>query len=289
MHQRRYTQHRHYDHSQASPENFDDFFTTQSFHAFQNEEEKLPERLDSKGRTGKASYFPSKLHKLLEHSEQSEIAHIISWQVHGRAFKIHKPKEFTEKVGPVYFQQTKLASFRRQLYFYGFLRISQGPDKGSYYHEFFLRGKAFLTKRIACQRGKGNRVKDASNLEQEPDFYNMPFMDNIAKGQNEPPSASASHCFGSEVQLMLDSSKWYLTAKWEGINPTSCCFPGSSSLKKLLRDKENREEFNIHSCFKIQESLHDEWDLDTFSFADTILHDTMKDNSYQEEDIWSLP
>jgi hypothetical protein len=45
---------------------------------------------------------------------------------------------------PLYFRQSKITSFQRQLNLYGFIRITQGLDRGGYYHELFLRHKAFL-------------------------------------------------------------------------------------------------------------------------------------------------
>lgn len=59
---------------------------------------------------------------------------------------------------------------------YGFLRITQGPDKGGYYHELFLRGKHYLVKEISRIQIKGTGVRSKSNPEQEPDFYTMPWV-----------------------------------------------------------------------------------------------------------------
>merc|ERR1719229_71471 len=42
--------------------------------------------------------FPFKLHRLLEDAEKNGHASIISWTPSGRAFKIHKPKEFAALV-----------------------------------------------------------------------------------------------------------------------------------------------------------------------------------------------
>ena len=69
--------------------------------------------------------------------------HIVR-QPHGRCFVIHKPKEFVAKVMPLHFRQSKITSFQRQLNLYGFNRITKGLDRGGYYHELFLRHKAFL-------------------------------------------------------------------------------------------------------------------------------------------------
>ena len=60
--------------------------------------------------------FPFKLHSILENSEASGQEGIISWLPSGKAFKIHKPKEFADAIMPQYFNQTKYRSFQRQLY-----------------------------------------------------------------------------------------------------------------------------------------------------------------------------
>lgn len=68
---------------------------------------------------------------------------------------------------------TYQTSFQRQLNLYGFQRLTRGPDTNGYYHECFLRGKAFLITKMVRTRIKGTKVKAASSPEQEPDFYAM--------------------------------------------------------------------------------------------------------------------
>ena len=55
---------------------------------------------------------------------------------------------------PLHFRQTKLTSFQRQLNLYGFRRITRGKDSGAYYHEFFLRGRFDLCKKMIRQKSK---------------------------------------------------------------------------------------------------------------------------------------
>lgn len=89
-------------------------------------------------RTGGVSRpFPQKLHFFLESQIHEDI---ISWQLNGMAFTIHKPQDFVSTVLPNVFNQTKLKSFQRQLSFYNFKRITSGPDAGAYRHPLFLRG-----------------------------------------------------------------------------------------------------------------------------------------------------
>jgi hypothetical protein len=92
---------------------------------------------------------------------------------HGRSFKIHDLDGFHEHILPVYFRHTKKSSLLRQLNLYGFRRISAGRDKGSYYHELFLRGKRFLCGRMRRQKVNGKRIRSAGNPETEPNFTRM--------------------------------------------------------------------------------------------------------------------
>jgi Heat shock transcription factor len=137
--------------------------------------------------------FPLKLHDMLEHIElnEPELADIVSWQPHGRCFLVHKPKLFAEMVLQRFFQQKKYASFQRQLNLYGFNRITKGPDRGSYYHELFLRGKKFLCRGINRMKIKGTGARMASNPEAEPDFYQMIPM---GESVDAPFSSAADLC-----------------------------------------------------------------------------------------------
>lgn len=98
---------------------------------------------------------------------------IVCWQPHGRAFMVHKPKEFVQEVMSHFFNQTKYASFQRQLNLYGFSRLTHGPDKGAYYHNCFVRGKRHLCKGMIRQKIKGTKVRKSLSPEDEPNFYNM--------------------------------------------------------------------------------------------------------------------
>jgi len=104
--------------------------------------------------------FPFKLHRLLEDAEKNGHASIISWTPSGRAFKIHKPKEFAALVMPRYFDQTKYRSFQRQLYIYGFDRVKKDKslppaEVGAYTHELFVRGQAELCLNMSRKKVKG--------------------------------------------------------------------------------------------------------------------------------------
>jgi hypothetical protein len=59
--------------------------------------------------------FPWELHQLLENVELDGSEHAVSWLPDGKAFKVHKPNGFCEKVMAKYFRQKKLKSFTRQV------------------------------------------------------------------------------------------------------------------------------------------------------------------------------
>jgi hypothetical protein len=142
-------------------------------------EHEEEEEAQSRRRGGVSISFPTKLHAVLEQVETDGLSHIVSWQDHGRCFVIHRPKEFTDHVMPIYFRQTKLTSFQRQLNLYGFCRLTRGSDSGGYYHELFLRGKSVLAKRMQRTKIKGTKFKAASSPEQEPNFYTMVSLRNF--------------------------------------------------------------------------------------------------------------
>lgn len=92
--------------------------------------------------------FPFKLHLMLESAEKDNYRHVVSWVKDGKAFKVHNNKEFVAKVLPIYFDQSKYESFRRQLNLYGFQRVARGADRGVISHPSFVEGARYLCKEI---------------------------------------------------------------------------------------------------------------------------------------------
>ena len=173
--ERHVIQHNYHDHA-FDPVDFDDYVLDCDPNC----------ALKKKGGVG--TPFPLKLHELLEKAEEEGLNNIVSWQPHGRAFVVHKPKEFVTGIMHRFFRQTKLTSFQRQLNLYGFNRLTKGPDSGGYYHELFVRGRPYLTKRMIRTKIKGTGFKAASNPECEPDFYHMTPVDSPCP----PPPMAAS-------------------------------------------------------------------------------------------------
>lgn len=128
----------------------------------------------TKNRGGITTPFPIQLHDMLENAESRGYSDVVSWQPHGRAFLVRDTSRFVAEVMPLFFRQTRMSSFQRQLSLYGFLRLTRkGEDHGCYYHELFLRGKPFLCQRMQRTRIKGYWVRQSSSPETEPDFATM--------------------------------------------------------------------------------------------------------------------
>jgi hypothetical protein len=102
-------------------------------------------------------------------------ASIVSWQPHGKAFRVHQPEVFARTVMPRYFRgQTKYKSFQRQLHIYGFHRIGNGMvDTGAYFHSMFIRNQKSMSLRMRCQKIKGTKSGNATDCHAtgDPDFY----------------------------------------------------------------------------------------------------------------------
>lgn len=114
--------------------------------------------------------FPRKLHNLLSRVEAEGFSDIISWQPHGRSFKLHNPKKFAQVIMKRFFKQNKLTSFQRQLNLYDFSRIASGMDRGGYYHSCFVRGSPHLCKYIMRNPVKRDNKKITS-LKNDPSSY----------------------------------------------------------------------------------------------------------------------
>jgi len=121
--------------------------------------------LTAANRTGKgrSGAFPQKLHQMLSDLEaQPDLADVASFLPHGRAFCIHKPRDFCKYVMPKYFRMSRFSSFQRQLNLYEFHRITDGPDKGAYAHELFQKGRPILSSMM-----RRNKIKGAKSQEQQ--------------------------------------------------------------------------------------------------------------------------
>jgi len=287
---RYYVQHNYHDHSKEAPCRTGNRVTKESRDACPvTVDLEYSSRFvmpDSKGRV--LSRFPRKLHELLETIDEDGPAGVISWQPHGRSFLIHKAEEFITTVMPQHFRQTKLSSFHRQLNLYGFLRITQGRDKGAYYHELFLRGKSFLVDRIKRQKVKGTMIKSAASPETEPDFYSMTFV-----SRNFYPSAIILS--PSEDVSCLDSSKIpRASSPWAiPVSPVvaetnyKTKASAQTSMSASLVDKTNSDEVSFYS--QSDAFFLDEWVLDDDLQLVDPLCENLQDYSFYEDAEGVMP
>eukprot|EP00980_Cylindrotheca_fusiformis_P015684 scaffold4518_cov149-Cylindrotheca_fusiformis.AAC.19 len=148
---------------------------------------------------GVSTPFPWKLHEMLDDMAKKEDSSVVCWQPHGRAFMVHDPKAFVTQIMPGYFNQTKYASFQRQLNLYGFSRLSHGRDKGAYYHQCFVRGQRNLCRNMIRQKIKGTKVRRSLSAEEEPNFYSAEYRDSTKPSPPLPtvPVVGKRECQGS--------------------------------------------------------------------------------------------
>lgn len=240
--QRHYAEHDYHDYAQVKPTQLD----LQSIKA---------------SRGGVHNPFPSVLHNMMEQAEAQDFSGVVSWQPHGRAFLIHDPKAFVQRVLPKFFKHAKLSSFQRQLSLYGFIRLSHdGPDRGAYYHQCFLRGRPFLCSNIQRTRVKGTWVRTSSSPDAEPDFYRMdpvneqPQQQREQARENVPTWLSSSNMdgAGATVEGVLNEALESIT----GCNlllgeadptPVSLLQPSSQQRPRVVTFMDRRTLLNTSS------------------------------------------
>ncbi|GFH55155.1 hypothetical protein CTEN210_11631 [Chaetoceros tenuissimus] len=164
--------------------------------------------------------FPQKLHKILDDNLFEEI---ISWQPHGRSFKVHQQGDFMKKVYPIYFKKTvKYPSFQRQLSYYGFRRQElPGPDKGGYYHPHFLRGCFSL-----CTQQVYRHVE----REQEADENTLPCYDKCSTREIAGGLKVKSPLYNKQGSKVPEPMFYEMTPL--------------PSLPNQVKSKADKEEFN---------------------------------------------
>lgn len=144
--------------------------------------------------------FPERLHRLLSEVEAAGLSDVISFTEDGTAFRIHKPEDFFRKVVQVYFKQTRLSSFKRQLNLYGFELIDHGRSKGAYYHSLFLRNRPDLARQI---RRVDNKTASRDKMRRSaPDFYNMPPV--LSSAEAEQKRVASKSC-GEETKMETET------------------------------------------------------------------------------------
>lgn len=145
----------------------------------------LNEKSNSRPKTrgGNKYPFPERLFDLLEEIDtlKPQLANIISWHPNGRYFTMHDRDAFEKCIQNKYFNQTKFASFRRQLNLWGFEKVYEDEDDeeyyeegksknygGSYFHPLFQRHDRSL-----CCTMTRNKRKNKENDEDDAFFLHL--------------------------------------------------------------------------------------------------------------------
>ena len=69
-------------------------------------------------------------------------------QLHCRVLRLTLVSLLFQDIVPLYFRQSRLSSFKRQLNLYGFELITKGPARGGYYHEHFVKDNPDACRRM---------------------------------------------------------------------------------------------------------------------------------------------
>jgi len=142
--------------------------------------------------------FPAKLHAILSNPGY---VHIIGWMPHGRSWKIVDKYLLTTIILPQHFAHAKFESFNRSVNGWGFKRLlGDGPDKKTYYHECFLRGRPDLTRLMHRLCNPGKRLPDKSG---EPNFYAISKVYPLPELQPPVSSLQQAH---KKQKLAIDQS-----------------------------------------------------------------------------------
>jgi HSF-type DNA-binding len=146
-----------------------------------------------------ADTFPFKLYMMIKDAKDQDAEDIISFLPHGCAFAVHKPAQFVSDILPKYFKSGRMSSFQRQLNLYGFRRISDGPDQGGYWHDFFLQDCPLLCKDIARKKTSSSLMTatmssplpandDAGAYSGVASLHSLQATRNLGKIANSPPT-----------------------------------------------------------------------------------------------------
>lgn len=160
--------------------------------------------------------FPHKLYRMLYEAEHEGNENIVSFLPSGRGFAIHDSKKFMNQVMNRYFTTRRVASFQRQLNLYGFRRISEGKEKGGYFHKSFAKGERSLLKKIrrksTTSRPSASVLYASSLSNLAPGAAGAPSSLHFSTNPNDPSSflgnagfAGSSNSTNATKELLLAS------------------------------------------------------------------------------------
>ena len=181
---------------------------------------------------------------MLEEKAATGDESIVSWQPHGKAFRVHQPNAFTSIIMPQYFkQQKKYKSFQRQLNIYGFQRIGKGLDAGAYFHPMFIRNQKSMSLRMSCQKIKGNQFTNKTvdhHAAGDPDFYSQDMLnvlDNSLTNTLQPLPIQVKACTSRITENIGSSDHQLLSGGAEFIPSTADPSPSHQPIDWMEQPK----------------------------------------------------
>jgi len=95
-----------------------------------------------------AHHFPTQLHEMLSSSDMAGVA--LEWLPHGRSWRVLRWDALSRDTLLQHFPQCggTCDYFLWQVGAWGFKEIKRGPDRGSYFHTLFLRGRNSLCRQM---------------------------------------------------------------------------------------------------------------------------------------------
>jgi hypothetical protein len=143
------------------------------------------EKQRRKAQVDNETWFHYKLFSILE---KEDFKDIIAWDAEGLRVEIKKPESLAEDVLPLFFTHKKLASFTRQLNFYGFKSHREANGRRMYFHPLFRKGDRLSLSKIV--RNKPNNSKSRSIALDSPDKRSCPLRFEIDELMDELRSAT---------------------------------------------------------------------------------------------------
>jgi hypothetical protein len=92
--------------------------------------------------------FLVRLRALLKRVQDEGLVHIVSWQPHGKAFKVHDRNAFRKLLLNSCINSEQYGSFQRVLRRWGFHYMKKGRDNGAHYHRHFVRDGPLCVKTL---------------------------------------------------------------------------------------------------------------------------------------------
>ena len=146
---------------------------------------KIYKKKTQKRRRQPINAFPVKLYRMLEEVALKGDEDIVGWSPDGLSFQVRDTTRFVNEVMSSHFKQSKYKSFQRQLNFYGFRRITNGPNEGAYCHQWFIQGNEEMCKNIRRLDTQSNKSDDDSSSTEDASSSSQPEQEVLEKEEED--------------------------------------------------------------------------------------------------------